>query len=92
MMCQEILSPIHEGLAVSSGLDASNVWRCAGHGLTFSCQELTELGVDQWSTCFEGYLLQWMTTKMDSLKASKFNYRPIHTRRNDTIQGDLDRP
>ena len=33
MMCREILSPIHEGLAVSSGLDASNVWRCAGHGL-----------------------------------------------------------
>ena len=33
MMCQEILSPIHEGLAVSSGLDVSNVWRCAGHGL-----------------------------------------------------------
>ena len=33
MMCREIVSPIHEGLAVSSGLDASNVWRCAGHGL-----------------------------------------------------------
>ena len=33
MMCPEILSPIHEGLAVSSGLDSSNVWGCAGHGL-----------------------------------------------------------
>ena len=32
-MCREILSPIHEELAVSSGLDASDVWRCAGHGL-----------------------------------------------------------
>ena len=32
-MCREILSPIHEDLAVSSGLDASDVWRCAGHGL-----------------------------------------------------------
>ena len=32
-MCQEILSPIHEELAVSSGLDASDVWRCAGHRL-----------------------------------------------------------
>ena len=32
-MCREILSPIHERLAVSSGLDASDVWRCAGHGL-----------------------------------------------------------
>ena len=29
---------------------------------------------------------------MDSLKASRVNYRPIHTHRNDTIQGDLDRP
>ena len=33
-----------------------------------------------------------MNTKMDSLKASRVNYRPIHTHRNDTIQGDLDRP
>ena len=33
MMCREILSPIHEGLVVSSGLDANNVWRCPGHGL-----------------------------------------------------------
>ena len=41
---------------------------------------------------FEGYLLQWMNTKMDSLKASRVNYRPIHTHRNDTIQGDSDRP
>ena len=32
-MCREILSPIHEELAVSSGLDASDVWRCAGHRL-----------------------------------------------------------
>ena len=32
-MCREILSPIHEELAVPSGLDASDVWRCAGHGL-----------------------------------------------------------
>ena len=36
MMCREILSPIHEGLAIPSGLDASSVY-------TFSCQELTEL-------------------------------------------------
>ena len=33
-----------------------------------------------------------MNTKMDSLKASRVNYRPIPTHRNDTIQGDLDRP
>ena len=33
MMCREILSPIHEGLVVSSGLDVNNVWRCPGHGL-----------------------------------------------------------
>ena len=32
-MCREILSPIHEELAVSSGLDARDVWRCAGHRL-----------------------------------------------------------
>ena len=36
MMCQEILSPIHKGLAIPSGLNASSVY-------TFSCQELTEL-------------------------------------------------
>ena len=38
MMCREILSPIHEGLAVSSGLDTSNVWRRAGHGLDVHLQ------------------------------------------------------
>ena len=92
MMYREILSPIHEGLVVSSGLDASNVWRCSGHGLYVQLPKtLSSIELDRWWTCFECYLLQCMTTKTVSLKAITVNYRCNHTPHHDKIHGDLDR-
>ena len=59
MMCREILSPIHEDLAVSSGLDASDVWRCAGHGLYVQLpRTLSSTGGEQLNKNCVAHMLQ----------------------------------
>ena len=74
MMCREILSPIHEGLVVSSGLDATNVWTCPGHGLYVQLPKpLSSSSTGGEHASKLCYLLQCMTTKTVSLKAIRVN-------------------